>query len=45
MLSVYCNSCIKSWRNQRKRTEKNIKNKPLTKYNRDGINYPSEKYD
>ena len=48
MFSTRCNCRIKSWRNQ-KRSTKNNKNQKIkifiNKYNCEGINYPSEKYD
>ena len=45
MLSIHCNSCVKSWINK-KRSAKNKKIKPfINKYNWEGINFPSEKDD
>ena len=45
MLSIHCNSCIKSKRS-RKNPERKTKIKPfINKYNWEGINYTSEKGD
>ena len=45
MLSIRCNSWVKSWKNKKRQT-KNKKNKPfIDKCNWEGINYPLENDD
>ena len=45
MLSIHCNSCVKSWRNKKK-SENITKIKPfINKYNWERIHFPSEKDD
>ena len=46
MLSICCNSRVKSWRNKKKDWQRIAKIKSfINKYNLEGINVPSEKDD